>query len=225
MTKKDAGGRAPQASKPAQRRRRSTDRGRRDPEATRRAILHAAAEEFGEHGYANARVARIAAAAGINHQLITYHFGGKQGLYDALTEQWLDGSTRLIEGSQPIAEVTREFVQWACSDEAWTRTLAREGLEGGFPIGDERVARLIEIVEKNRLRQKNGDWREDLDVGALTLAIFAAACAPVTLPAFARAFVGLDPASQTFWDYYSEQLGRLTSALGPPPRNETPEQN
>ncbi|MGY4711501.1 TetR/AcrR family transcriptional regulator [Mycolicibacterium sp. CBM1] len=207
--------------KPTQRRRRSTDRNRRDPERTRKAILHAAAGEFGEHGYENARVARIAAAAGVNHQLITYHFGGKQGLYDALTEDWLDGSARILGGPQPIADVTREFVQWAHSDESWTRTLAREGLEGGFPIGDSRVGRLIEMVEKNRLRQKQGEWREDLDVGALTLAIFAAACAPVTLPAFARAFVGLDPASQEFWDYYAEQLVRLTSALGPRPIDES----
>ncbi|CAN5440827.1 hypothetical protein BH11ACT7_BH11ACT7_35180 [soil metagenome] len=215
MSGNDGGGRAKKASKPNQRRRRSTDRGRRDPEGTRKAILQAASKEFSVHGYEKARVARIAAAAGINHQLITYHFGGKQGLYDALTDEWLEGSTRLLEGSQPLADVVREFVQWGYSDQDWARTLAREGLEGGFPIADERVARLIEVVEKNRLRQQKGEWRDDLDVGALTLAIFAAAVAPATLPAFARAFVGMDPASEMFWDYYSEQLVRLTSALGP----------
>jgi TetR/AcrR family transcriptional regulator len=48
-------------------------------------ILRAACAEFAEHGYAGARVARIATRAKVNKQLIFYYFGTKAGLYSAAT--------------------------------------------------------------------------------------------------------------------------------------------
>jgi TetR/AcrR family transcriptional regulator len=204
------------AARPAGRpRRRSPDpRRRQDAERTRRLLLDAAAGEFSRHGYANARVTRIAAAAGVGHQLITYHFGGKKGLYDALNERWLNRSAELVSGPQPMAELIESFVHEVHEDEDWARTLVRETLDGGFPISDGRVARLIELVETTRLRQKRGEISEDLDVGAITLALFAATIAPAILPAFARAFVGLDPSSDAFENLYGGQLARMVAALG-----------
>jgi AcrR family transcriptional regulator len=52
---------------------------------SRQAVLNAARAEFGEHGYAGARVGRVAARAGLNKQLIYYYFGSKSGLYAAAT--------------------------------------------------------------------------------------------------------------------------------------------
>ncbi len=49
-------------------------------------ILGAARGEFGEHGFAGARVDRIARRAGVNKQLIFYYFGSKQGLYRSVLE-------------------------------------------------------------------------------------------------------------------------------------------
>jgi AcrR family transcriptional regulator len=47
-------------------------------------LLRAAARaEFAEHGYAGARVDRIAKRAGVNKQLVFYYFGSKQELYDS----------------------------------------------------------------------------------------------------------------------------------------------
>ena len=90
----------------------------------------------------------------------------------------------------------------------------REALDGGFPISDERVTRLIAIVENTRMRQKRGEIRDDFDVGALSLAFLAACMAPAILPAFARAFVGLDPTSEAFSELYADQVSRIMSALG-----------
>src|SRR4029079_7171127 len=61
----------------------------RDRERTRRALLDAALAEFSEEGFAGARVSAIATRAGVNKQLISYYFGGKQGLRDALVAEWL----------------------------------------------------------------------------------------------------------------------------------------
>lgn len=49
-------------------------------------LLKAAVTEFAECGLAGGRVARIAAGAGANKQLIYAYFGDKEGLFDAVLE-------------------------------------------------------------------------------------------------------------------------------------------
>jgi TetR/AcrR family transcriptional regulator len=57
---------------------------RRDPEATRRALLAAATRLFAERGYDAVPIGAVAGEAGVNKALISYHFGGKRGLYRAI---------------------------------------------------------------------------------------------------------------------------------------------
>jgi TetR/AcrR family transcriptional regulator len=59
---------------------------RRDPAASRGALMAAAVAEFARKGFAGARVDEIAAAAGLNKQLVYHYFGSKQGLYLAALE-------------------------------------------------------------------------------------------------------------------------------------------
>jgi AcrR family transcriptional regulator len=56
-------------------------RERRDPEATRNALVAAGAALFGESGYDAVSIEDVAARAGVNKALISYHFRGKRGLY------------------------------------------------------------------------------------------------------------------------------------------------
>jgi AcrR family transcriptional regulator len=182
--------------------------------------MDAANEEFGRYGFDGARVMRIAAAAGVNHQLITYHFGGKQGLYDALTGRWLAKSTTMISSAEPFAEIIREYVRWAPEDKRpWARTLVRAELDGKPPPPDERASRLLDLVDETRKRQARGEIRDDLDVGALTLAFFAATIAPELFPQLAAAFTGADPASPEFIDHYADQLARVIYAIAAPAEN------
>lgn len=55
-----------------------------DTKATRAALTGAAAELFGEHGFDGVRVEQVARRAGVNKAMISYHFGGKRGLYRAI---------------------------------------------------------------------------------------------------------------------------------------------
>jgi hypothetical protein len=55
-------------------------RRRRDPEASRAAILEAACEVFTERGYARATIREIARRAGVTHGLVMRHFGTKERL-------------------------------------------------------------------------------------------------------------------------------------------------
>jgi AcrR family transcriptional regulator len=51
---------------------------------TQAAVFRAAAQEFAERGFDAARVDRIAARARVNKAMLYYHYGSKQGLYDAV---------------------------------------------------------------------------------------------------------------------------------------------
>jgi AcrR family transcriptional regulator len=62
-------------------------RGRRPgPSTTRDAILAAARERFSGHGYDRVRMRDVAADAGVDVALVTYHFGSKDGLFAAALE-------------------------------------------------------------------------------------------------------------------------------------------
>jgi AcrR family transcriptional regulator len=62
-------------------------RRRRDAEQTRAEILQIAADEFAEHGFAGARVDRIAAQMRTTKRMIYYYFGSKEDLYLAVLER------------------------------------------------------------------------------------------------------------------------------------------
>src|SRR6185503_5003156 len=58
------------------------------PEADARGrILDAAERAFADHGMAGARVASIAAEAGVNKAMLYYYFGNKEELYEAVVER------------------------------------------------------------------------------------------------------------------------------------------
>jgi AcrR family transcriptional regulator len=51
---------------------------------TRQALLRTAARAFADHGYRSTSVREITEATGANLAAVSYHFGGKAGLYRAL---------------------------------------------------------------------------------------------------------------------------------------------
>ena len=59
---------------------------KRDSERTRSALMKAALKEFSSHGFAGARIDRIASAAKCNMRMLYHYFGSKEGLYVAVLE-------------------------------------------------------------------------------------------------------------------------------------------
>jgi TetR/AcrR family transcriptional regulator len=81
-------------------------REKRDPEATRHALVAAGAALFGETGYDGISIEDVAARAGVNKALISYHFGGKRGLYsEILAHGFREMATRMeaVEAGAPDA--------------------------------------------------------------------------------------------------------------------------
>lgn len=81
----------------------------------REKLLVAGTELFATKGFAGVSIRELASAAGVNSALISYHFGGKEGLYEAvITAQYerLAGKFDAIaESTAPAAEKIRMYAE------------------------------------------------------------------------------------------------------------------
>jgi AcrR family transcriptional regulator len=186
---------------------------KRDPERTRERILDAALVEFGEHGFAGARISAIASRAGVNEQLISYYFDSKEGLYRTLQDRWRLTSADASRLELPIADVVAAFLRLNVEQRSYARLLAWDGLADTSSDADEAGGYFTEMVDDLRRRQRAGELADDLDPAYVLLLLFAAALAPTVIPQIARRFTGLDVDSLTFQAAYAEQLRRVVERL------------
>ena len=178
---------------------RGQDR-KRDPERTRERILEAAMTEFGEHGYAGARIGAIARRAGVNQQLISYYFDGKEGLYRALQQRWQVTSAAASPPQLTLADVTTAFLRLNIEQRSFARLLAWDGLGDSGSDSAEQDQYFTEMAD-------------DLDPSYVLLMFFAATFAPTVIPQIVRRLTGLAADSPTFQAAYAEQLRRVIERL------------
>jgi TetR/AcrR family transcriptional regulator len=161
------------------------DERQRDAARTRQRILDAALAEFAAKGFAGARVREIAQRAGVNAQLISYYFGGKEGLYNELMANWHQLEAGAYAENMSFADVTATFVQaFAARPEllrmfAW-EGLARQSAPGSYYTepGTEEAPEVADL----RRRQAAGEIASDLDPRFLLVFFMGAAMATVTIP-------------------------------------------
>jgi len=82
---------------------------------TSQTLIDTAIEQFGRHGFEGASTREIARASGTAMSSITYHFGGKQGLYLAAADH-IAASVRQIQG--PALEAARAVAENGTRDQA-----------------------------------------------------------------------------------------------------------
>ena len=193
---------------------RGSDR-KRDPERTRERILEAALIEFGEHGFAGARISAIAGRAGVNEQLISYYFDGKEGLYRTLQQRWQMTSATASRPELALADVVARFLRLNIDQRSFARLLAWDGLAetGSGSDAAEPDPYFTEMVEDMRRRWRAGELADDLDPAYVLLMLFAAAFAPTVIPQIARRLTGLSVDSATFQEAYADQLRRVVERL------------
>ena len=190
----------------------------RDPERTRGLIVDAAIAEFAAHGYAGARTSAIAARAGVNQQLISYYFDGKEGLYQAISEQWAQREGDLTAEDVPLPEQLRRYALEAQHNPDGVRLMAWGGLEYSGPETDvdqvRRSERLQRNVDQLRELQAAGKLAADVDPACLTIMLMAAAMATTTLPHVIEGLCQVDPRSPEFLEHYAEQVAVVARLLG-----------
>lgn len=130
---------------------------KRDPEATRKAILDAAAELFVTIGPGDTPTSRIARQAGVTKSLIHHHFGSKEELWDEVKRRhfgrYFEAQRALLESTRGTAELLRDslvaYFRFLQSDPASVRFMSWRFVEGDdvclaqeqdlFDLGAKRI--------------------------------------------------------------------------------------
>lgn len=184
---------------------------RRDADRTRAALLDAAQVEFAAKGLAGARVSEIAARAGINKQMISYYFGGKDGLYAAIVERWHEQEQSLPLTELSLEDVVLWYLRTATRQHDLQRMFMRECLE-------EDISGVIPEphapeVEDLRRRQREGELAAELDPAFVLLALQGMVAANTVFPRDVKRFLGLEPDSPEYEAHAAEQLRRIVRRL------------
>jgi TetR/AcrR family transcriptional regulator len=137
-------------------------REKRDPLATRQALMRAGSELFSERGFDGVALEDLAARAGFNKALVSYHFGGKRGLYVAILDSAFAAmAERLtaIEAGAPSARAAlhgyvRAFEQMTRERPGFPTLFLREVLCTG--IEPSLVPHLLEIIGVSRRLAERG---------------------------------------------------------------------
>jgi AcrR family transcriptional regulator len=206
--------------------RRAPDPGdrQRDADRTRQRILDAALGEFAEKGYAGARVREIADRAGVNAQLISYYFGGKEGLYEELIRRWHEREATLEQLDLPLADLVLGYLQVGFDQPelmrmfVWENLTRTRGSGAGGPTSDGEAPEVADL----RRRQAAGEIADDIDPACFLVAIMAAVSAPSIIPQEVERLCGVPADSAEFQKRYGEQLrivlGHLAAPSGEQPQ-------
>jgi TetR/AcrR family transcriptional regulator len=188
-----------------------------EAEGTRERILAAALAEFGAKGYAGARTAAIGARAGVNPQLISYYFGGKQGLLDALRQRWA-AAEPAHDADVSFADALAAYLDATLDDPDWARLVVWQALgddPGGADPAAVQRARLRPAVARMRKRQKAGEVTSAVEPEFALLLAYAVAFAPISMPHIVAGIFGVDPYSPAYRRRCLRQL--LTLLTGEQP--------
>ena len=184
---------------------------RRDADRTREALLDAALAEFGAKGLAGARVSEIAARAGVNKQLISYYFGGKDGLYNAILERWYAQEAQLSDPGISLAELAYRYLEAGHRQPDLQRLFIREEMEGD-PATTKRDDDSEDLADL-RARQARGEIAEELDPAAVLLILQGAVVSGIVFPRDVKRLMGLDPESPEYLEHMGAQLRLVVERL------------
>ncbi len=104
---------------------------------TRERILEAAFEEFAERGFEGASTRAVATKAGVQHPLVTYHFGSKEGLWKAVVttasfnfSEYFREQIGDADAADPVLRLRRiqeEFIRFAVANPHFHWLMSHEG--------------------------------------------------------------------------------------------------
>lgn len=181
------------ASRPGQRQVRRVGRPAQgeSPEDVRRRLVGVARDLFARRGFGEVGIREIARAADVTPGMISYYFGGKQGLYEAMLgsvfEEMLARVRELAalpaEGTGSLAALIRLYIATIAS-QPWVPALLLREIVTGDPEARarfvERFASRVATLVPGLVAAEvaSGDLREDLDPKLAVLSLFGMAIFP-----------------------------------------------
>jgi TetR/AcrR family transcriptional regulator len=145
---------------------------RRNPEATRQALLEAAEAVFLEKGFGNTALSEIARRAGVTKSLIHHYFGSKEGLWREVKQlrfdQYAKEQQSMLDNDAPTGDLLRSSIQlyfrFLKKNPEIVRILAWMFLERDQDDCLQKDQELIDSgLERIRSGQALGFLRRDID--------------------------------------------------------------
>ncbi|MQY02478.1 TetR/AcrR family transcriptional regulator [Actinomadura macrotermitis] len=154
--------------------------------STKEALLHAARDEFAEHGVAGARVDRIARRAGVNKERIYGYFGNKEKLFDAVMKLALDEFAEVTASpADDPAEYVGRLFDYYREHPSLLRLLSWEALQGrDMQLPEQQWRMDLCQGKRDALAASLGHEPSDED-GRLLLTLKALAMMPMAMPQLA----------------------------------------
>lgn len=194
-------------------------RRRRDPEATKEAILEAAEKLFVELGPSATPTSLVAKEAGVTKSLIHHHFGSKEDLWLAVRrrhfERYHEAQLQMLKSHEGDAEsLLRQsivaYFQYLKEDTNAARFMAWRTIEDEDPCLDLEHELFSLGIERLKSAQERGEVRSDLEPLAIIKTFLAMGLhwyqTKNQLCELCQQIPGLDPENLTDESYLEDSL-------------------
>jgi len=149
------------------------ENGKGNVEWTRQQLIHAAAKEFARLGYEGASLKNIREAVDVKNATIHYHFGSKQGLYDAVIKNLEEHLIIFIAeldkyhdklAMERLCLFAEEFKEWTENAQDFTSIIIQEMLSKQLRSADSTFYQTMGICFERIIQFIKGDdgekvWR------------------------------------------------------------------
>jgi TetR/AcrR family transcriptional regulator len=173
---------------------RGPGRPRRGPalsDDVKRELVAAARDLFARRGFSEVGIRELSRAAGVTPGMISYYFGGKQGLYEAMLASVFDDllarvrelAAQPAESTAPLAALIRLYTATITSQPWLPALVLREVIFGDEETRArfvERFAQRAAVILPGLIRAEieSGALRRDLDPALMVLALVGTSLFP-----------------------------------------------
>ena len=147
-------------------------------------LLAAATRLFAEKGFAGVSIRQLAEAAGVNSAMISYYYGGKEGLYEAVLatqyERLLEKFEAIADLKAPVEEKIRQYAEVIRLNHTAEQPLMARLIQGELTSPTacmekvvrnytSRIARIVSGIVQQGV--EDGEFRQDIPPIFATLAL------------------------------------------------------
>ena len=145
---------------------------KRDPEATKAALLQAAEDIFLKQGFGNTSLSQIAKKAGVTKSLIHHYFGSKSNLWSEVKHrrfsQYITRQLEMLSQMEPTADLLTDSIRFyfgfIMEHPEIVQIMVWMFLEEPIEEYVKPVRELSRLgVEKIKAAQEKGELRKDID--------------------------------------------------------------
>jgi len=191
-------------------------------------IMDAAEQLFAEKGFDGTSVRDISEAAGVNLAMISYYFGSKEKLMEAMfmhrgqhltlqLQNIIDN--RDLTPFQKVEKLIDEYIDRIFRKQGFHRIMVREQMgHSNKPIS----AQILKLKQSNQglvreliqQGQRSGDFKKNIDISFLMMTLVGTTSQLVTTQGFYRQLNGLeDMSDEVFQKTIRKKLGQYMKTL------------